>query len=122
MRIGDIGPAEPMGAWGRLVYKGASVLGLGGLLLLPHPGAVATAIPAGRITAGLAPNGIRTDFLDKTKMAWQEATEYRPRTAMGRRLMEIRKRIISSGGGIRGWDSVEKEVIARRGGIEGREA
>jgi hypothetical protein len=42
--------------------------------------------------------------------------EYVPRTELGRELMEIRKRILASGGGLATWEDLEREIAERRGG------
>jgi hypothetical protein len=38
------------------------------------------------------------------------------RTPLGRRLLAIRERIVRSGAPLLGWDQIEQEVAARRGG------
>jgi hypothetical protein len=42
--------------------------------------------------------------------------EFEPRTELGRRLWELRKRIVSSGEPLLDWDDLEREVAERRGG------
>lgn len=42
--------------------------------------------------------------------------EFHPRTPLGRRLWEIRKRIVESGEPLLDWDDLEREVAERRGG------
>ena len=44
-----------------------------------------------------------------------ETEEYRPRTALGRRLARIRKRIVAAGEPLLDWDGVERELADRRG-------
>jgi len=46
-----------------------------------------------------------------------ETEEYHPRTALGRRLWRIRKRIVASGERLLSWDEVERELRERRGGV-----
>ncbi len=41
--------------------------------------------------------------------------EFRPSTPLGRRLREIRERIVASGERLLSWDEVERELAARRG-------
>lgn len=41
--------------------------------------------------------------------------EYQPRTPLGHRLWEIRKRIVASGERLLTWDEIEDEVARRRG-------
>ena len=43
---------------------------------------------------------------------------FEPKTPLGRRLWSIRKRIVASGETLLGWDEIEKEVAARRGGAD----
>jgi excisionase family DNA binding protein len=43
---------------------------------------------------------------------------YKPRTPLGRRLWEIRSRIIASGEPLLGWEEIEQEVAERRGEAE----
>jgi hypothetical protein len=45
--------------------------------------------------------------------------EFRPRTPLGRRLWEIRKRIVESGEPLLDWDDLEREIAERRGGVIG---
>jgi hypothetical protein len=52
-----------------------------------------------------APNGQVDDF---------DAT-YVPKTDLGRRLMEIRKRIVASGQPLLSWEELEREIDERRG-------
>ena len=47
--------------------------------------------------------------------------EWQPQTALGRRLWEIRQRIIATGEPLLSWDDLERELAERRGGIEGPE-
>ena len=44
-------------------------------------------------------------------------SSYVPRTPLGARLMEIRKRIVASGQPLLDWDEIEREGAQRRGGI-----
>jgi hypothetical protein len=46
---------------------------------------------------------------------------YRPRTALGRRLLELRARIVATGMPLLDWDGVEREVRERRGDLGGDE-
>jgi hypothetical protein len=41
-----------------------------------------------------------------------------PKTPLGRRLWEIRARIVASGEPLLGWKEIEREVADRRGGHE----
>jgi hypothetical protein len=44
---------------------------------------------------------------------------YKPRTALGQRLWEIRARIVASGEPLLDWKDVEQEVTDRRGEASG---
>lgn len=48
----------------------------------------------------------------------QDADSYRPRTALGQRLWEIRTRIVATGEPLPDWDGLRREVAQRRGGAE----
>ena len=56
---------------------------------------------------------------EATIVEWREALRYRPRTALGRRLMELRAQIVASGEPLLGWDDIEREVAERRGETRG---
>ena len=43
---------------------------------------------------------------------------YEPRTPLGRRLWEIRAKIVASGEPLLGWEEIEREVAERRGEAE----
>jgi hypothetical protein len=43
------------------------------------------------------------------------ASVFRPRTSLGRRLLDIRSRIVASGVRLRGWSEIERELAERRG-------
>lgn len=53
-----------------------------------------------------------------TDMEWSEALQYKPRTPFGKRLMEIRKKIIASGEPLLDWDDIEHEIAESRGEFE----
>ena len=40
---------------------------------------------------------------------------YTPRTPLGARLLEIRRRVVSSGAPLLDWDALEREIAERRG-------
>jgi len=44
--------------------------------------------------------------------------EFSPKTPLGKRLWEIRKKYVASGEPLLDWDEIEKEVKERRGGVE----
>ena len=48
----------------------------------------------------------------------KDEPEYRPRTALGKRLMEIRKKIVDSGVPLLDWEEIEREKALRRGETE----
>ncbi len=45
-------------------------------------------------------------------------TSYQPKTALGKRLWEIRSRIVASGQPLLGWEEIKREVTERRGKTE----
>jgi hypothetical protein len=47
-------------------------------------------------------------------------TERTPRTPLGKKLLEIRRRIVASGRPLLSWEDIEKEIIEQRG-RQGRE-
>jgi hypothetical protein len=47
-----------------------------------------------------------------------ELCSYAPKTSLGKRLLEIRAKIIVSGARVLDWGEIEKEVAERRGGFE----
>ena len=49
-----------------------------------------------------------------------ESTAYEPRTPLGKRLMELRRRIVESGEPLLDWNALERELAERRGeaGVE----
>jgi hypothetical protein len=47
-----------------------------------------------------------------------ELCSYAPKTSLGKRLLEIRAKIIISGAHVLDWGEIEKEVAERRGGFE----
>ena len=47
------------------------------------------------------------------KVERRTAPSYRPRTPLGLKLWEIRKRIVASGEPLLGWDDIEREVAER---------
>jgi hypothetical protein len=42
---------------------------------------------------------------------------FQPKTPLGRRLWELRKRIVASGEPLLDWDDLEREIAERRGGV-----
>lgn len=46
---------------------------------------------------------------------------FQPKTPLGCRLWELRKRIVASGGPLLEWDDIEREVAERRGGVSERD-
>ncbi len=47
--------------------------------------------------------------------------EWQPQTALGRRLWEIRRRIVATGEPLLSWEDLEHELAERRGGTKGLE-
>ena len=113
MRPSETSTREDAGSWTVRVLKGAPTAALFGILVV-CPVSSRAAVPV-----DVAENAIDRKPLDEARLDWKRASEYRPRTELGRRLLEIRKRIIASGGGLRGWDAIEKEIAERRGEANG---
>jgi len=109
MRFSETSTREDAWSWTARVLKGAPTAALFGIL-------VAWPVPArAAVPVDVAENAMSRKPLDEARLDWKRASEYRPRTELGRRLLEISKRIIASGGGLRGWDAIEKEIAERRG-------
>ena len=51
----------------------------------------------------------------RVRADWERSIRYRPRTELGRRLWNIRARIVASGRPLLSWDELEREVVERRG-------
>jgi len=45
----------------------------------------------------------------------REIEDYKPRTSLGKKLVELRKKIIASGEPLLGWEEIEREVARLRG-------
>lgn len=56
------------------------------------------------------------DLADKTRVHVTIESEPPARTALGRQLLQLRSQIVASGAPLLGWDEIEEEVTARRGG------
>lgn len=57
----------------------------------------------------------------KTKKKADEILEtfsYKPKTPLGKKLMEMREKIITSGERMLDWEDIEEEISDRRGGYE----
>ena len=51
----------------------------------------------------------------KKAASGEERDLYLPRTDLGRKLWEIRKKIVASGAPLLGWEEIEAEIADRRG-------
>jgi hypothetical protein len=64
----------------------------------------------------------RTEDADQKCIASRSGNQgeevYQPRTALGRRLMSIRAKIVASGEPLLNWQEIEQEVAERRGEAE----
>ena len=49
-----------------------------------------------------------------------DESSYKPKTSLGKRLLETRTKIIASGEKMLDWKEIEREVASRRGGYENR--
>lgn len=50
-----------------------------------------------------------------TLLSTEAAGEYQPKTPFGRRLWEIRQRVLGSGAPVLNWKDLELEIAERRG-------
>ena len=66
-----------------------------------------------RITSAAAESVVQFTFIHGT----QAEAVRQPRTELGKRLLEFRRRIIASGAPLLDWDGLEREVRSRRGGV-----
>jgi len=66
----------------------------------------------------ISESGLEDSSMRLTESIWQETISYKPKTPLGKRLWEIRSRIVASGEPLLGWEEIEQEVAARRGEIE----
>ncbi|MGH7488631.1 MAG: hypothetical protein ACREMY_23980 [bacterium] len=66
----------------------------------------------------MASNAKRHPQTDQSSLPEEE---FKPRTPLGRRLWELRKRIIASGQPLLDWDDLEREIAERRGGVSERD-
>lgn len=53
----------------------------------------------------------------KASPATRDVASYVPRTELGRKLWEIRKRIVAAGRATMTWEDIEREVSERWGGV-----
>ena len=67
-------------------------------------------------TARTSQRGFYDEVSRDTERYWQSKVRP-PRTALGRRLLELRAKIIAAGIPLLDWDGVEREVQERRGGL-----
>ena len=54
----------------------------------------------------------------ETEEVISELSSYTPKTSLGEKLIEVRKKIIISGENLLEWKEIEKEISERRGGYE----
>jgi hypothetical protein len=66
--------------------------------------------PRKRVGTGASP-----DSVERAVGARAGSSSATPRTELGRRLWEIRKRIVAAGEPLLGWDEIDREVAERRG-------
>jgi len=52
---------------------------------------------------------------ERPRPAVREEEEYEPRTELGKRLWEIRKRVVATGRATMTWDDIERELSELRG-------
>lgn len=61
--------------------------------------------------------GYAKKHADAERPGMNPEEEFHPRTELGRRLWELRKKIVASGEPLLDWDDIEREVAERRGGV-----
>jgi hypothetical protein len=71
-----------------------------------------------RIT--VSENGLADRATKTAELAWRQVLKeqmaiYRPRTPLGRLLLELRAKAIAAGEPLLDWDGIEREVRERRG-------
>jgi hypothetical protein len=66
------------------------------------------------MTGGCPIMGIEKERIEETV----EPCSSPSRTSLGKRLLEIRAKILASGAHLLDWDEIEQEVAERRGGLE----
>jgi len=63
---------------------------------------------------------IREHGVHPLRLEGRAEEEYTPRTELGRKLWEIRKRIVAAGKATMTWEDIEREVAERWGGVGDR--
>jgi len=71
--------------------------------------------PFGSVASELGSELTCVSLLWRGALARRSETSFRPRTELGRRLWEIRQRIVRSGVDLLDWNGIEREVRMRRG-------
>lgn len=72
-------------------------------------------LPLNEVANELGSEAIRVSFVWRGALTRRAETSFQPRTELGRRLLEIRQRVITSGVDLLDWDGIEREVRMRRG-------
>jgi hypothetical protein len=98
--------------WHEGILRRSQTAALTGILVVvPLP-------PLPLVKVDIAQHRAPLGYRDEAVARWQRVVAYEPKTELGRRLWEIRKRIIASGEPLLGWDELEKEVAERKGAGE----
>jgi hypothetical protein len=71
-------------------------------------------VPKRHVPGGYPAMEIKKEAIEQNS----DLCSYSPKTSPGRRLLEIRTKIIASGEHMLDWDEIEKEVAGRRGRFE----
>lgn len=79
------------------------------------PDAWSVIMPRESGTRTMAITGLDSSESLRVEADWRRMVAYTPRTALGRRLWEIRSRIVASGEPLLDWDGIEGELAERRG-------
>jgi len=65
--------------------------------------------------------GLRDSMAESAQAAWRYSGERRARTAFGRRVLELRARIIAANEPLLGWEELRQEVRERRAEVTGED-
>lgn len=58
---------------------------------------------------------IESNVTEQSVVGWQQSSEYKPKTLLGKRLWKLREKIMATGEPLLSWEEVEQEIGRRRG-------